>query len=57
MCFKFLIESKLYHDRVAKYVSWSNVVKACVDDFTNFDEKMKTNKSKYLIMIKLILYN
>jgi len=42
----YLIESKMYHDRVEKHVSWRRVGKAMFNDFENLTEKEKETKSK-----------
>lgn len=50
VCFNinYFIESKLYHDRVEKHVSWRRVGKAMFNDFENFAEKEKEAKGKTL---------
>ncbi|XP_008183651.1 uncharacterized protein LOC103309595 [Acyrthosiphon pisum] len=41
-------ESKVYHYKVAKRVSWTKVAKTCVDGFENLNDKEKDAKSKKL---------
>lgn len=45
-----LVESKTYHDRVAKHVSWTKVAKTCVDGFENLGDREKDAKSKKLFI-------
>lgn len=40
------VESKTYHDRVAKHVSWTKVAKTWVDGFENLNDREKDAKSK-----------
>lgn len=42
------LESKVYHDKVAKHVSWTKVAKTCVDGFENLNDREKDAKSKKL---------
>lgn len=46
VCAVKLVESKTYHDLVAKHVSWNKVVKTCVDGFENLGDWEKDAKSK-----------
>ncbi|CAI6376805.1 unnamed protein product [Macrosiphum euphorbiae] len=38
------IKSKVYHDKVAKHVSWTKVAKTCVDGFENLNDREKDAK-------------
>jgi len=44
--YDIIIEAKSHHDLAQLHVGWTNVAKACIENFEELDESKKAEKSK-----------